>query len=1087
MLKETAMFYLYPGNRTENLAAVLAALCEKFPLKEAFAPEEILIAAPGIARYLDTALAQKLSVAANIRYSSIPVFFWRLIAQMLPELSRHSVYTNAYAPDVLRWHILRVLLHDMHEKPGLAPVREALQSYCAAYDTAAYALAGELAALFDQYLVYRPDWIAAWEKGKTTQKKDDAERWQMLLWQEIAAKIHTPHRIALLGDLLEKLQKNPQQADIFAPKLPERVFLFAFSAMAPVYLQLFAALSQHTDVHLFVLNPAREYWGDILSAQQILRDKNENSLRMLGHPLLASLGKQGRDFFDMLNDTAGIEEKLDGRLFAENEEKTLLARLQNDLLNLRMPEKRDLRARDHSIMLQAAHNPLRELQILKDALLDFLRENPEKTPDDIAVLSPDIETYVPFIDTVFGKNAPDNCPLPYCIADTKISRNKPYLHAWRLLLEIFSSRFETGPVTALLDNDCVLRRFALSREDVPAIRETVQNLRVRWAENAAEREKYGGQDDLFTWQQALDRMAAGLLLPEDTDEWQGIFPHHSDIALLPVLAKFCLFVQTLAQQRALWQQNADIAQWAQRIREISAALLLPEDSADSETFFAHIDAWQENCAAADFADTLTPAVAGAHLQGWLDSYSEAGFLRGGVTFCSMMPLRNLPFAVVALIGMNSNAFPRAPHKNPFDLVAKYPRKGDRSRRDDDRYLFLECLLSARHTLYLSYIGRDVRDNAELAPSELVHELCDTLAAMTGRDFFREKRVMHPLQAFSPRYFQKDSGSLKPSYRADYAHAYGQKAAETAPFWQGTYPENPPEPAATQFVGIDEFLAFWKDPVKGWLNRHLQWKDNFIAAAEEGREPFILDKNGEAEISEAYFDALRANPDDDLQQTGRHLTAQNLFPAAQLGELLREELRQNALAVDKSYFAAGFLPPQVFECTIGKFIFSGSLKDLTDDNRQILFFYKEPNSRQTVQVYLQHLIAGAVAPTPPATHIVTPRKNSILPAYTSRGEAHALLEKWLLWYAAGQNMPLPFFAGTSLAAAESLANPKNSGDGFLKNAAGKWHSSNRHTGEADYETNKTVFGRDEIPPFRQPLFRTLAEELLLPLVQKAKTE
>jgi len=43
-------------------------------------------------------------------------------------------------------------------------------------------------------------------------------------------------------------------------------------------------------------------------------------------------------------------------------------------------------------------------------------------------------------------------------------------------------------------------------------------------------------------------------------------------------------------------------------------------------------------------------------------------------------------------------------------MAQAQRRGDRSRRRTDRYLFLEALLSARDVLYLSYIGNDVRDN-----------------------------------------------------------------------------------------------------------------------------------------------------------------------------------------------------------------------------------------------------------------------------------------------------------------------------------------------------------------------------------------
>ncbi|MCD0217722.1 exodeoxyribonuclease V subunit gamma, partial [Enterobacter hormaechei subsp. steigerwaltii] len=87
-----------------------------------------------------------------------------------------------------------------------------------------------------------------------------------------------------------------------------------------------------------------------------------------------------------------------------------------------------------------------------------------------------------------------------------------------------------------------------------------------------------------------------------------------------------------------------------------------------------------------------------HIRRFLDSESEAGFLRGGITFCSMVPMRSLPFKVICLLGLNDGDFPRNTKAAVFDLIAKHPAKGDRARRDDDRYLFLEALISAREIL-----------------------------------------------------------------------------------------------------------------------------------------------------------------------------------------------------------------------------------------------------------------------------------------------------------------------------------------------------------------------------------------------------
>jgi exodeoxyribonuclease V gamma subunit len=56
------------------------------------------------------------------------------------------------------------------------------------------------------------------------------------------------------------------------------------------------------------------------------------------------------------------------------------------------------------------------------------------------------------------------------------------------------------------------------------------------------------------------------------------------------------------------------------------------------------------------------------------------------------------------------------------------RPGDRSRREDDRYLLLEALLSARDQLYISWVGRSIRDNSERPASVLIGQPATTWPA-----------------------------------------------------------------------------------------------------------------------------------------------------------------------------------------------------------------------------------------------------------------------------------------------------------------------------------------------------------------------
>ena len=152
---------------------------------------------------------------------------------------------------------------------------------------------------------------------------------------------------------------------------------------------------------------------------------------------------------------------------------------------------------------------------------------------------------------------------------------------------------------------------------------------------------------------------------------------------------------------------------------------------------------------------------------------------GTVTFCGMLPVRGIPFEVVCLVGMNDGAFPHVERTPGFDLMREEPRPGDRSRRQDDRSLFLEALLAARRALYVSYVGQDIRENSPLPPSVLVSELLDYIErGFVSRDPSRPIRerlvTKHPLQPFSSRYFRGDDPFF--SYAVDLCEASRVAAA-----------------------------------------------------------------------------------------------------------------------------------------------------------------------------------------------------------------------------------------------------------------------------------------------------------------------
>jgi exodeoxyribonuclease V gamma subunit len=315
--------------------------------------------------------------------------------------------------------------------------------------------------------------------------------------------------------------------------------------------------------------------------------------------------------------------------------------------------------------------------------------------------------------------------------------------------------------------------------------------------------------------------------------------------------------------------------------------------------------WQEACRDAALTEALPlPVVREAVLGAMNESSLSQRFLAGMVNFCTLMPMRAIPFKVVCLLGMNDGEYPRIRPPLDFDLMAgpdRY-RPGDRSRREDDRYLFLEALLSAREILYISHIGRSSRDNSPRMPSVLVGQLRDYLDAgwiVAEPRSGKPPRVtdaltcQHPLQPFSEAYFRPGRDPALYTYAREWRAALDGPgpAAVAAPLSPADL-EGP--------LSLAPLIQFLKDPVKAFFNQRLQVFFEEMVLTAEDREPFALDSLAPfgpgAQLLTAGLAAEKDLRPETVQRAARRLCRTGALPTAGLGELAADRLAGEALAL-----------------------------------------------------------------------------------------------------------------------------------------------------------------------------------------------
>ncbi|WLG23864.1 exodeoxyribonuclease V subunit gamma [Pseudomonas sp. FP1154] len=924
-------FMVVHGNRLDELRSLVISLMRRYPLGP-LENEIALVQSNGIAQWLKLALAEDpedddtggCGIAAAIDVQLPGSFMWQLYRTVLgrDEIPAKSLLDKA----PLTWRLMR-LLPQLIEQPHFEPLRRFLT-----HDTdlrKRYQLSERLADLFDQYQVYRADWLEDWAEGRHQTRNVRGEIkplapencWQAELWRALLMDVGEQGMAQSRAGVHQRYIERINSLEVAPRNLPARVIVFGISSLPAQVLEALAGLSRFSQVLLCVHNPCRHHWADIVADKDLLRHQYKRQARKAGmpvvldpqtlhqhaHPLLAAWGKQGRDYINLLDsyDDPNSYRSVfrDGRidLFSEGNPTTLLGQLQDDILELRpLNETREHwpavdTEQDGSIRFHVAHSAQREVEILHDQLLARFSADPSLRPRDIIVMVPDIDSYAPHIRAVFGQlERTDPRFIPFTLTDQGQRGRDPLLIAVEHLLKLPDSRFPVSEILDLLDVPALRERFGIDEADLPTLHRWIEGAGIRWGMSAEHRAGLGLPAELEqnSWRFGLRRMLLGYAVGS-AGAYDGIEPYDEigglDAALIGPLVALLDALQVAHQELT---RPASPQEWGSRLHDLMQLFFQASNEHD-DYLLAQLEdlreTWLETCESVALQDELPlTVVREAWLAGLDQGRLSQRFLAGAVNFCTLMPMRAIPFKLVCLLGMNDGDYPRAQPPLDFDLMGSDYRPGDRSRREDDRYLLLEALLSAREKLYISWVGRSIRDNSDRPASVLVGQLRDHLAsgwrlADDRGDLLEALTQEHPLQPFSARYFHQ--GSALFSYASEWRMLHG--AHEHAAQSQVLEPYAQEEP-----LGLGQLQDFLRNPVRHFFSQRLKIFFEAIEAPLADDEPFVLDALQRYSLSDSLLEAALVHldqPDLALATHAKRLQNSGLLPMAGFGECMQREL------------------------------------------------------------------------------------------------------------------------------------------------------------------------------------------------------
>jgi len=1079
-----ANFRVFTSNRLEILADQLGRVLKQ-TLPSAFDPEVIVVQSKGMERWICLQLAERHGICANCRFPFPNTFVQEIFQGVLKNLPEPDLFY----PGIMTWRVMKAL-PKLIEEPAFEPLRIYLES--GRSDLKRFQLSQRIADLFDQYLLFRPEMMFQWEKGK-------AKHWQAMLWRELVQGHEHEHRAALAKEFFTAIERGIEPPAGF----PRRISVFGISALPRFHVQVFASLSRIAQVNLFLMNPSMEYWGDILDTWEMKRKtrtekaSSEEDLHMeKGNSLLASMGRLGRDFFEIIQEF----EAEDISTYEEPKAENLLSSIQLDILKLQeRQKKKKLSSGDLSIQIHSCHSPMREVEVLRDQLLRMFEEDRSLLPKDILVMMPDVETYAPYIQGVFDTAREDTRWIPFSIADRSMRKEGGIGEALLHLLDLQGSRFGVSQVVNLLECEAVRRKFGISDGDLETVRKWISETRIRWGIDERHKAELGLPPfPQNTWRAGLDRLLLGFAMPGREERlFSGILPYdHIEGEESRILGAFVEFAEKLIERATSLGEPKTLESWQEEITGVLDDLFEQGEETDRELQLIRrmLDDLVKTGAASLFDERVPLQIVRSYLERTLDQTGFGlGFMTGGVTFCAMLPMRSIPFKVICLLGMDGEAYPRQSSPLGFDYMARYPKRGDRSRRNDDRYLFLEAILSAREKLYISYVGQSIQDNSPIPPSVLVSELVDYVEQgfeVLGRNLRDHLQTSHRLQAFSPEYF-KDHEKLFTYSEEHYevaAAALGERK-DPAPF-VSTGLSEPDE--SWKKLDLQSLCAFFSNPTKFLLNRrlgiYLEEKSSFA----EEREPF------EMQTLERYL-----LEDSMLQRRlqGRSLkddfglaVASGRLPHGPVGQGIYESLSPGVerFAEELLKLTGGeTVEKRDFRIDVGGFTLMGSLDSVFAD-AMIRYRYARLKGKDMVVSWIYHLLLNCTGAGgyPRRTLLAglagksARERKWVRYEYAPVEKGEEILEGLLKRYWEGLSEPLHFFPEISLSYAKACLTKKKPREGALEQAHKTWKGTEWSRGESEDPYHQLCFGNED--PI-DSAFEKIAMEIVEPFLKHVKKE
>ena len=763
------MLTVYQSNKAEWLATLLA---EQLRIDPPYINEsvDVIVNTWPTSRWLGEQLSITNGINALVRFP-FPGSQLRRIVNDILDLDQNT--GDPWKANKLFWSILEVLPEFLKEEEA-----ESLNNWIKSqpYSTdhlnkSEWQLAKRIAKTFDEYILYRPALVHKWvttghEASRKAYKGLPIQmRWQPLLMKMLSEKTNVDPFCIQVHKAIERLKDEASQIS----RLPKHLYLFGISSLAPIQIELIQALSGSIQIKFFLLTPNPNLWQRIRSTREQTKDKlitpDTNFCLNSSSSLETALGRMGAEFQQLLEGTGEYQlgESKNESLFAmpiniaENQGKvpSLLEQLQQKLTGEKNTAPLHVPKNDNSLIFIKSPGQRRQVKIIRDQVLQWFANDESLQPRDILIMTPQVEVYAPLLTSVFNDISSIKVDIPWIVTDRSQENSAGLCRFILKLLDISCSRITANNIDELLSNPAIQSQQNIDQEEVSIISECLQKTGFRWGLDENDRD--GEKEHSLIW--CLDRWLLGIVLPSNEGLTSSGIAPYADGIVIKDLKKWWNILALLTNHLKSFRKARTSIEWIDLLKKVSEDLFgeggewiwekqrlitALEDLRDLSSCY------QRKLEGSLIKELLTEALS-------IDS-GRFGHRSGKITISALEPMRAIPHRAIILMGINGGVFPRREERPSFNLLEQKRLLGDPCKKDQDRYVILEAIMSARDHLMISWNSRNEKTGESIEEATPIQQWLSYLQNELEEKSFKRIVKEPPASPLDQMNFDTSEGS-----------------------------------------------------------------------------------------------------------------------------------------------------------------------------------------------------------------------------------------------------------------------------------------------------------------------------------------